>query len=517
MFLLNFLSSGLKLVFVDQWPLTLAAVVGLLAIYLLLPRPRRLPLVWGIAAGIAALFAVVVLVIPPTRLSVEGVIFYVCAVTAILAGGLLVTQRNPARAALSFALVVLATCGMFVLQAAPFLMAATIIVYAGAIIVTFLFVLMLAQQEFPSDADARSREPLLATATGFVLLGTLLYLITTTYQHPTLQSHLDEVTAGLQSIQTLVQQQELGQSPSQEDLDRAIKENMAKVTAFEEWWKEQHKTSEGDPPIPTDPLGQALYDAEGAFERQKANLGRDDVSLVDLEAALDKIRAAAEIHLGTLRPHVATSGESGRLRPWIESICQATTRIRKLREGTPTTEDRVLGLSETKKQLDDFQEVWQGSVQKMTEPNRTLPETVRLSQALTQARTRLTEQLDRARGDKPVEFKEIESDLDQVRTAAVVARGTLRPRTDFLSDLSGPPASLMPGEIRRDEYGRPHLPAQNSAYLGRSLFGDYLLAVEMGGMLLLVATVGAIAIAYRKPTPRATPANVMADPAGRTA
>ena len=37
------------------------------------------------------------------------------------------------------------------------IMAATIIIYAGAIIVTFLFVLMLAQQEGPSDAAARSR------------------------------------------------------------------------------------------------------------------------------------------------------------------------------------------------------------------------------------------------------------------------------------------------------------------------------------------------------------------------
>ena len=56
-------------------------------------------------------------------------------------------------------------------------MAATIIIYAGAIIVTFLFVLMLAQQEGPSDADARSREPMLASAIGFVLLGALLYVL----------------------------------------------------------------------------------------------------------------------------------------------------------------------------------------------------------------------------------------------------------------------------------------------------------------------------------------------------
>src|SRR5206468_2720771 len=88
-----------------------------------------------------------------------------------------ITQRNPARAAFSFALVVLSTCGLFLLQAAPFLMAATIIIYAGAIIVTFLFVIMLAQQTGRTDADDRSREPALACVAGFVLLAALLYLL----------------------------------------------------------------------------------------------------------------------------------------------------------------------------------------------------------------------------------------------------------------------------------------------------------------------------------------------------
>jgi NADH-quinone oxidoreductase subunit J len=35
--------------------------------------------------------------------------------------------------------------------------------------------------------------------------------------------------------------------------------------------------------------------------------------------------------------------------------------------------------------------------------------------------------------------------------------------------------------------------------LGRTLFGDYLYAVELAGTLLLVASVGAIAIALHSP------------------
>src|SRR5206468_445241 len=47
----------------------------------------------------------------------------------------------------------------------------------GAIIVTFLFVIMLAQQAGLSDADSRSREPLLSCIAGFVLLGAILFVL----------------------------------------------------------------------------------------------------------------------------------------------------------------------------------------------------------------------------------------------------------------------------------------------------------------------------------------------------
>ena len=61
------------------------------------------------------------------------------------------------RSALAFAMVVLSTCGLFLLLAAPFLSAATIIIYAGAIIVTFLFVIMLSRQEGPSPREVMIR------------------------------------------------------------------------------------------------------------------------------------------------------------------------------------------------------------------------------------------------------------------------------------------------------------------------------------------------------------------------
>ncbi len=123
----------------------------------------------------------------------EQVLFYAFAGVAVAAGALLITQKNPVYAALSFALVVLSTCGLFLLQAAPFLMAATIIVYAGAIVVTFLFVIMLAQQEGITAADQRSREPFLASLAGFVLIAAIVCVLQKNYSTRELDSLLAQV------------------------------------------------------------------------------------------------------------------------------------------------------------------------------------------------------------------------------------------------------------------------------------------------------------------------------------
>jgi NADH-quinone oxidoreductase subunit J len=69
---------------------------------------------------------------------------------------------------------------LFLLQYAPFLAAATVVVYAGAIVVTFVFVIMLAQQSGATAYDQRARQPLVATIACFALLaavvGTLQYV-----------------------------------------------------------------------------------------------------------------------------------------------------------------------------------------------------------------------------------------------------------------------------------------------------------------------------------------------------
>jgi NADH:ubiquinone oxidoreductase subunit 6 (subunit J) len=128
-------------------------------------------------------------------ISVESFLFCAFSALVIVSGVMLISQHNPVHAALSFAVVVLSTCGLFLLQAAPFLMAATAIIYAGAIVVTFLFVIMLAQQAGLSDADLRSREPFLATLAGFLVLGGLVYLIKQSFNTRELDALLNQAQA----------------------------------------------------------------------------------------------------------------------------------------------------------------------------------------------------------------------------------------------------------------------------------------------------------------------------------
>ncbi len=167
-----------------------AIVVGLGAwgSYLLLPhkhgtvRPRRAHRAGAVAAAVGLLGFVAYWSPPGPFLAT--IFLYVFGITAIAGGLLTVTSRNPVYSALWFASVVLSTAGLFLLADAPFLAAGTIIVYAGAIIVTFLFVIMLAQMEGKADYDRAARSPAWATFTCFVLLWCLIYSVATVQTVP---------------------------------------------------------------------------------------------------------------------------------------------------------------------------------------------------------------------------------------------------------------------------------------------------------------------------------------------
>jgi NADH-quinone oxidoreductase subunit J len=103
------------------------------------------------------------------------------AFAALAAGGGvgLLVFRDPVHAALGFATTILSTCGLFFLQSASFLGAATLIVYAGATIIVFLFVLMYAQQSDLTYYDVRLTAPLLSVLLACAFTAVLVHVIQT--------------------------------------------------------------------------------------------------------------------------------------------------------------------------------------------------------------------------------------------------------------------------------------------------------------------------------------------------
>ncbi len=84
---------------------------------------------------------------------------FVCAALMILAGAVgVITRSHPVHAALSLVLTLFGVAVMYIAQEAEFLAAVQVIVYAGAIVVLFLFVIML--------LGVDKKEPLIEPLTG---------------------------------------------------------------------------------------------------------------------------------------------------------------------------------------------------------------------------------------------------------------------------------------------------------------------------------------------------------------
>jgi len=103
--------------------------------------------------------------------------FQVLAAVTIAAAVATVTCRNPVYSAIWFALTLLTSGGLMFVHGAQFLGVATVVVYAGAILVTFLFVIMLAQPEGHAYYDRVTWEGNLAAITGAIMVGLLTMVI----------------------------------------------------------------------------------------------------------------------------------------------------------------------------------------------------------------------------------------------------------------------------------------------------------------------------------------------------
>ena len=90
--------------------------------------------------------------------------FYIFSFLTLLCGVLVITNRNPVTSAMCLVLTIISMAGLFVLLHAFFLAAVQILVYAGAVMVLFLFVIML----LDLGEEVRRRINKIRAATGII-------------------------------------------------------------------------------------------------------------------------------------------------------------------------------------------------------------------------------------------------------------------------------------------------------------------------------------------------------------
>ncbi len=152
--------------------LILAVVLGAIGMWLMLPRGAARGRAVGIVLGTVALGLGLSLLPRLGQWTSDGLFLFLAAVTVVSAAAA-VTFRNPLYCAIWFGQSLLGVAGLMLFAGAQFLAAATVAVYAGAILVTFLFVLMLAQPEGKAAYDRVSFEGPLSAAVGIVMVGLL--------------------------------------------------------------------------------------------------------------------------------------------------------------------------------------------------------------------------------------------------------------------------------------------------------------------------------------------------------
>jgi NADH-quinone oxidoreductase subunit J len=158
----------------------LAILLAAASLWLMLPRGGSR------GRGIGILLGVIALGLGASQLPLFGQwladsVFVVLAAVTIISAIGAVTFRNPVYCAIWFGLSLLGVAGLFFFVGAQFLAVATIVVYAGAILVTFLFVLMLAQPEGKATYDRLSSEASLSAVTGMMIVGVLSIAIGGTF------------------------------------------------------------------------------------------------------------------------------------------------------------------------------------------------------------------------------------------------------------------------------------------------------------------------------------------------
>jgi NADH-quinone oxidoreductase subunit J len=102
-------------------------------------------------------------------MALQAIAFYVLAVVTVAAGFAVISARNPVHSVLFLILAFFSAAGLFVMMGAEFLAMLLVVVYAGAVAVLFLFVVMMLDVDFAALRQGFARYLPLGGIVGGVL------------------------------------------------------------------------------------------------------------------------------------------------------------------------------------------------------------------------------------------------------------------------------------------------------------------------------------------------------------
>src|SRR2546423_2175112 len=105
-------------------------------------------------------------------MSPSDILFYIFSALALICGIMVLVSRNPVNSAMFLVLTIASLAGLFVLLEAFFLAAVQILVYAGAVMVLFLFVIMLLDLK----VEERRKFKVLGVVGAVVAVGMILWI-----------------------------------------------------------------------------------------------------------------------------------------------------------------------------------------------------------------------------------------------------------------------------------------------------------------------------------------------------
>ena len=107
-------------------------------------------------------------------------IFYIAALVALISTGMAISGKNAIHALLYLILSLLSISVIFYILGAPFIAALEVIIYAGAIMVLFIFVIMMLNVALEKEMEKKWLTPqmwILPSLLAFILLINFIYVL----------------------------------------------------------------------------------------------------------------------------------------------------------------------------------------------------------------------------------------------------------------------------------------------------------------------------------------------------